>query len=98
MCDRCRSFVTGLALGSIRLVLNAAGESVQKEICPACIQEIYELVTTKVDDRKGHGFDEAFTLPKETTASASAEDIVAELLKRLKETPQGSLPSGTENS
>lgn len=87
VCDRCGALVKGNALGSVDLVTSAdpaSAETIEMEVCPACVADLVLLLENPVGDRE-RAYGDPWKREKEGDAvdSATAEQLAAALLTKL---------------
>ena len=90
MCERegCNSFIRGDALAYVDLMPNTVPgtERTVKELCPACIADVYNLLNSEPLDDRAKAYDKPYKpgeADKDDVDAATDEQLLAELLTRL---------------
>lgn len=103
ICERegCESFIRGEALAYVDLMPNTTPGTNRevKELCPACIADIYALLKTAPLEPRDRGYSKPYD-PKQSTVddsldSATDEQVAANLFQRMMRKAARELQSGT---
>lgn len=88
ICDRCPSMVKGIALGAIQIRTSSdpdSSEVITKELCPACIQDMVNMLEIEPTDRPQRAYDKPYRRVDESDeiGAATAEQLAAALFEKL---------------
>lgn len=103
ICDRCPSMVKGQALGVVQLKTSSdpnTSDVVTKELCPACIEELYTILMMDPGERAQKAFTEPFTIKpdRDEIGGATAEELAAALFEKLMASQKQNGPKSIEGA
>lgn len=87
LCDRCEAMCKGSALGTFMIGINVETPKIYKELCPGCIEELYEWLNKTCEPRE-KAYKEPFHPPTVKEDENTLEDVLDKAVqKALKALP-----------
>lgn len=86
ICDISGDLVNGEALGSVTLVTSGSpgkSETIHKEICPACVAELVQLLENQVDQHSRKAHNNPWERPKDPNKANNVRDIIRMVVEEV---------------